>query len=66
MVLGELVHCVAAYAQHRACLLGVEYRVGRCGLAALIWTVPWGRERQDSGEISGEECLDWKRGFSGA
>ena len=25
-----------------------------------------GRERRDSGEISEEEYLDWKRGFSGA
>ncbi len=27
---GESVHCVAAYAQHRARLVGAEYRVGRC------------------------------------
>lgn len=46
-------------------------RLGRAVGLCLDWLHRYGqfregRERRDSGEIFEEECLDWKRGFSGA
>ena len=42
---GELVHCVEAYAQHRARLVGAEYRVGRCDEPHLAPASALGHDR---------------------